>query len=117
MRSSRLGTKCVALMAAALGLGTGFWACSSNDAHTAEQNDSAGSVGLSLQLTPGTTLASVSYAITGPGGFSKSGTIDVSSSTTISSVIGGLPAGNGYSITLSATSTDGVTTCSGTGTF
>ena len=32
-------------------------------------------------------------------------------------MIGGLPAGNGYSITLNATATDGITSCLGSGTF
>src|SRR5262249_14122863 len=42
---------------------------------------------------------------------SKTGTIDVSHSSTVSTTIGGLPAGNGFMITLSGNSTDGATTC------
>ncbi len=59
----------------------------------------------------------MSYTIIGPNGFSKAGTIDVSSSTAISAVIGGLPAGNGYVITLTATGTGGSATCGGSATF
>jgi hypothetical protein len=76
-----------------------------------------GSVGLALQVAPGLTLDEVSYAITGPLGFTTTGSIDVSNSTTVSAVISGLPAGTGYSITLTGTTTDGSTTCSGSATF
>jgi uncharacterized protein YjiK len=76
-----------------------------------------GSIGLSLQLASGATLNSVSYTITGPNGFSRTGTIDVSKSTTIATTIGGLPAGTGFSITLDATATDGATHCGGSGSF
>ena len=62
-------------------------------------------------------LTSVNYTIVGPNSFSKSGTINVASSSAISAVIGGLPAGNGFTITLSATGTDGATTCGGSATF
>jgi acid phosphatase len=76
-----------------------------------------GSIGLALQVAPGTTLSSVSYDITGPQGFTKSGPIDVSNSSTLSATIGGLPAGTGYSISLTGTSTQGGTTCAGNATF
>ena|GEM_PF-1569300 len=76
-----------------------------------------GSAQLALQLANATTLASASYTLVGPRGYAKSGSIDVSKSSTISATIGGLPAGDGYSITISAISTDGSTTCGGGGTF
>ncbi len=89
--------------------------CSERSPSTAN-NDESGSVDLAL-VEGGVTLTSVSYTIVGPNGFSKSGTINVSSSSKVSAVIGGLPAGNGYSITLSAAGTDGTTTCGGSATF
>ena len=76
-----------------------------------------GSIGLSLQLATGATLSSVSYTITGPSSFSRSGTIDTSQSTTIASTIGGIPAGSGFSITLDGTTTDGGTHCAGAASF
>jgi uncharacterized protein YjiK len=75
-------------------------------------NSDVGSIGLALQLSSGATLNSVSYTITGPSSFSRSGTIDTSQSTTVTSVIGNLPAGSGLSITLDGTATDGATHCS-----
>jgi hypothetical protein len=76
----------------------------------------SGSVDVAL-LAGAVTLASVSYTITGPNGFGTSATINVASSSTISTIIGGVPAGNGFTIVLSATGTDGATTCGGSGTF
>ncbi|HVU53324.1 MAG TPA: hypothetical protein VHL80_21715 [Polyangia bacterium] len=73
----------------------------------------AGSVGLAVTLAGGASVGSVSYLVTGPSAFSTSGAFDVSSSDTVSAVIGPLPAGNGYSIALSATSTDGTEPCAG----
>jgi hypothetical protein len=43
--------------------------------------------------------------------------LSVQDSITISFVVGGIPAGNGYSITISGTSTDSTVTCSGSATF
>jgi phospholipase C len=74
-----------------------------------------GSVGIAL-VAGGVTINTVSYTITGPS-FSKSGTIDVSNSSTLATVIGGLPAGSGFSIMLTATGADGQTTCGGSATF
>jgi hypothetical protein len=76
-------------------------------------NDSTGNASFALQIAPGVTVNSASYMITGPGGFSKSGSVDVSHSTTLTVTIGGLPAGSGYHITLNATATDGTTMCLG----
>lgn len=72
---------------------------------------SVGSVALVINGAPPASFNRFAYAITGPT--SKSGSIDVSASSTISAVIGGVAAGTGYALTLSATSTDGQTTCSG----
>jgi hypothetical protein len=79
-------------------------------------NSQSGSVDIAL-LAGGITLTSVRYTITGPSGFATSGTINVASSSTISTIIGGLPAENGFTITLSATGSNGATTCGGSATF
>jgi hypothetical protein len=92
--------------------------CSGPSASPSAANDTeeAGSVSLAL-VDGGVTLTSVSYTIVGPNGFTSSGAINVAASSALSAVIGGLPAGTGYSITLSATGTDGTTTCGGSATF
>jgi len=79
--------------------------------------DAGGALGLSLLVAPGTTLDAVNYVITGPGGFARSGNIDVSHSSTIAATLGGIPGGSGYSIALSATATDALTTCAGSASF
>jgi hypothetical protein len=82
-----------------------------------ESDGSMGEIGLALQLPGGTTIQTASFAITGPRGFSRTGNIDVSASTKLTALIGGIPAGNGYQITLTATTTDGSTSCTGTASF
>ena len=77
----------------------------------------AGTVRAAVQLAPGTTLDTVSYAIGGPGGFARAGNVDVSHSATVSFTVGGIPAGQGYNISISGTASNGTTTCSGSGTF
>lgn len=76
-----------------------------------------GSIGLTLVVAQGTTLASVGYQIAGPNGFSRSGAIDASNASALSTVIGGLPVGDGYSITLSASSLGDGTPCAGSASF
>jgi hypothetical protein len=79
--------------------------------------DSTGTIGARLQIGAGVTLDAVTYVISGPGSFSKTGTVDLTEATGFSFTIGGIPAGNGYTIVLTATSTDGATTCAGSATF
>jgi arylsulfatase B len=80
--------------------------CSS--ASPSEADEQRGSVGVHLDVAPGVTLDSVTYSITG-NGFSKTGSIDVRGAPEISGTIGGIPAGTGYTITLTATATNGAT--------
>jgi arylsulfatase B len=75
-----------------------------------------GLISLSLTAAPGVTLNSVTYTITG-NSFTKTGAIDTSGSPTISGTIGGIPAGTGYTITLTAESVEGHTTFNGSASF
>jgi hypothetical protein len=89
--------------------------------HSAPSNSGAdadfGSVAMALSVGQGVTILSASYSISNPNGFSKTGTVDLSKSTTLTFVIAGLPAGGGYSIELDATASDGTTTCAGSAGF
>jgi hypothetical protein len=76
--------------------------------------DSTGAVGISLTVGSQATLAQVSYTLTGPAAFSKTGTLNVAASTTISGTVGGIPAGDGYTVRLDAVTTDAAIACSGT---
>jgi hypothetical protein len=80
---------------------------------TLKGDDGVGAVKMSLDIAPGITVATVSYSVTGPNNFSKSGTVDVSKSTTISGIISPIPAGSPYNLSLNATATDGTTMCAG----
>ena len=86
-----------------------------------EGTTAEGAIGLALQVTAGIALDSVGYTITSPGGFLKTGVIDVGHSATISAVISGIPAGPGYTISITAATAAAAaaqaTTCAGTGTF
>jgi hypothetical protein len=80
--------------------------------------ENVGSVDLALTLSPGVNVSSVSYEITGNGIAPITGSVNVADpGATISLLISGIPAGMGYTIALSATSTDGGTTCAGSAMF
>src|SRR5690349_17969439 len=92
--------------------------CGNTEPNSGDASSRAtGTVGLELALANGKTLDTVTYTITGPGGFSKTGSIDVSHSSTVSTTIGAIPAGSGYTLSLSGASTDSSTACSGSATF
>jgi calcineurin-like phosphoesterase family protein len=78
---------------------------------------SLGSASVGLALADGTSLSSASYTIVGPAAFTASGVINVGSSTTLTAVVGGLPAGVGYSISIAATTVGGADTCAGSTSF
>ena len=99
----------------ALGATGALEGCSSDPASAGSVEDT-GSLGFNLEVAPGVTLNSVSYTITG-NGFTKTGSIDVSKTSVVSGTIGGIPAGNGYTIDLTATSVDGGLTFTGSAKF
>ena len=115
-----LGT--IATLALAFSYSSFIAGCSSSNdtegpASASGKQESVGSVGLALQLASGATINTATYTITGPNGFAKTGSIDVSQATKLSATIGGLPAGTGFTITLSGSTTDGSTTCGGSASF
>jgi PKD repeat protein len=107
-----------ALFLAAVATGGSFslQGCGKNDQSAPDVDGDLGMVGLALTLSGGTVLNAASYVVTGPAGFNRTGTLDLSHSTTISALIP-LPAGGPYSISLSGTSADGAVTCAGTAAF
>jgi hypothetical protein len=107
--------KKTAFLMLALGV-TGASAVSACSADGVESDGVPGTVGLELTLPSGAILSTVSYVATGPNGFTKTGTVDVSNSTGISVQLS-VPAGGPYTITLNGTTVDGGTTCTGSNTF
>ncbi|MES1173067.1 MAG: metallophosphoesterase [Myxococcales bacterium] len=87
-----------------------------SDQGSASSEDAA-SISLNLDLASGIVVNSASYTIVGPNAFTRSGTLDLSTATSLSGVIGGLPAGSGYTVTVNLTSVDGAVGCSGSAAF
>lgn len=106
------------LVAGALSV-SGIVGCSDHDRipGVIEHDENGGSIGLQLVLPTGQLITTVTYTVTGPGGLTKTGSFDVSNSNKIQGLIGGLPAGKGYTITLRAKTTDGATSCAGSASF
>jgi len=94
-------TKNTILRAILLGGLIGPWAggCATEPVDSA-QPDNQGQINLDVQLAPGIRIDTVAYTITGPAQFSRAGTFGVSNSSTVSAVIGGIPQGAGYQVTL-----------------
>ena len=105
------------LTATALTACTALIACSTDQSPSVRADETLGTAEFALQGAPGVTLNTVSYTIVGPASFAKSGSFDVSQSTRLAALIGPLPAGQGYAITLSANSVDGASSCSGSAQF
>jgi hypothetical protein len=115
----RTGWKMTTLALAFCGATT-FTGCGGRDGTTTAaiaNRDQRGSLSIALVLAGGQNINSVDYNITGPNGFTKSGTIKVSMSNTVMATIGGLPAGSGYQIALTATTVEGATSCAGSAGF
>lgn len=105
------------LCCAALPLGLLLSGC--GDGQEAAQTEPAATATLqgAIEIKPGTKLESLAYTIDGPNSFSKTGSVDVHSSTKPAFIVGGLPPGQGYAITLTGSTPAGATTCSGSATF
>jgi len=74
----------------------------------------AGDLKVELQMSDGTQIDEVAYVVSGNGIAPISGTIQTSSPGATASVeIYGIPAGQDYTVTLTATSVDGQMECSG----
>lgn len=106
--------KAILLAAVTLSVGAVAVNCSHRD--TSDSPGSAvGSVGLAITLPSGATVSTVHYSIkNGSNVEVSSGNINTSDpGATVSLVVGGIAAGPGYTIALSATASDGAA-CAGT---
>lgn len=88
----------------------------SSDKPSSHENSKVGSVGMALTLPDDSEITTVSYTITGPNNYSRTGSVPVGNSTVLTFRIGGIPVGNGYTIALSAQTSFG-NSCAGTATF
>jgi hypothetical protein len=113
MIRTHVGKAAFLFAAAALGASAAMVGCS----HRSSPAEDVGAVTVALTLSPGVTVNTVSYSITGNGITAVTGNIDVTNSAHATALVSGIPAGNGYLLTMNATSTDGKTTCTGTTNF
>ncbi len=101
------------------GISAGAWigGCSTDQVEQGPPAQNLGSVGVDLVIGAGVSINTINYTITGPAGFSRTGSIDVTNSSTVSAIISGLPFGTGYQISLKGTTVDGLGVCTGSATF
>ncbi|HLV67979.1 MAG TPA: hypothetical protein VKY73_19310 [Polyangiaceae bacterium] len=73
-----------------------------------------GSIDLELQIAPGVTIDTIDWTIANEStDFLRSGSVDVQFANVARFQVGGLPPATGYTVTLSALTTDGTLSCSG----
>ncbi|HEY0467728.1 MAG TPA: hypothetical protein VGC79_26185, partial [Polyangiaceae bacterium] len=107
MIENSIRSRYVAFAAVGFALGLAPIACGSGTAAgNGETSESTGSIDLALTASGSLTINSVSYSISHENGFIKTGTIDVTNSTRLAAVIGGIPAGTGYYVSLYAVPVD-----------
>ncbi len=105
------------LLALAAAFGAATTGCGGGNGLETDAAAASGSVGLELELGAGVRLNTIRYEITG-NGFTRSGSIDVSSSDRVRAVIGGIPAGTGYTVRLVADAgANGGVACDGSASF
>ena len=80
------------------------------------KHESVGSVQLAVVTGSSITFQTAGYTITGPAGYMTSGTIGSGAQSNLSILIGQIPAGNGYTVTLSGSTSD-MTSCRGSAPF
>jgi len=114
-RRARFSASMLALLACTAAIPLS--ACSSGADTPTQDSESVGSVGLELQAGS-VTLNTIKYTILGNGFARIDYLLDVSNSTSIQAIIGGIPAGAGYTLTLSGVDAAGSgATCTGETTF
>jgi cysteine-rich repeat protein len=107
-----------ALFLAAATLLAGAVGASCNSKRDTASSHDVGSVSLALRLSSGVNVDKVDYKISGNGITPITGSVTVSDpGATVSILVNGIPAGTGYTVELSAVSTDGKTTCAGSAKF
>lgn len=78
-----------------------------------EANTTTGGIEMDLRVGRSTQLNLLKYTLVGPNGFDGKGSIDISRSLELVGKIANVPAGGPYTLSLTAASTDGNVTCTG----
>ncbi|MEY4578359.1 MAG: hypothetical protein RL701_3062 [Pseudomonadota bacterium] len=116
MKKIGMGKLGMLALASAVVSSAGLGACNKHEG--GEESRALGGVGFKLSLPGGVSIENISYTITGPEGYKKTGLIPVAGSgSTFTAKIDGLPVGTGYTIALEAADLTGQRTCVGTAMF
>jgi len=95
----------------------GALGCSSESGSTGASSsggeEQAGTATMDLRIGRTTQINKVNFTLTGPGGFSRTGSIDVSHDREAEGSIPNVPVGSPYTLSVNASSTDGNVTCTG----
>jgi hypothetical protein len=98
------------------GVAVGMWGLAAGC--STEPDPAMGGLTLDLDIAPGVAIDTVSWTIGNAAtGYARTGSVDVRSSDTLAFQVGGIPAGSGYTISLSAMSVDGALRCAGSAQF
>jgi hypothetical protein len=85
--------------------------CSGGERARGADPQATGVVGMQLTVPGGVQLATLSYTVAGPGTYS--GTVDLRGASAIAVALADVAPGSGYTLTETATTADGLVTCSG----
>jgi hypothetical protein len=111
-RAGRGYVAMLALLGSSTALAVGGCGAGASSSTAAENGEQVGSISLQLQVG-GVNLTKVQYTILGNGFAQIDYILDVTNSTTLEALIGGIPAGAGYTLTLSAVDANSGAVCSG----
>ena len=100
----------------AVGLAMSVALCAACSTSGSQNAPATGMVSAALTLPDGASIDALEYEITGNGVTPITGTINVANSTTANFQLGGIAAGTGYTLSISATTSD-AQSCAGSGPF
>ena len=107
MKMARHISLLLALVTIAVSMG-----CSSEPSPALDE-PGGGAISMDLKLGRTTQIHTLNYTISGPNGFTAQGSLNVARTSEILATVPDVPAGGPYTLSLSADSTDGNVTCTG----
>src|SRR5262249_17440747 len=95
------------------GMGCSSEAGSAEPSPSSGGEEQGGSATMELRIGRTTQINKVNFTLTGPNGFSRTGSIDVKNDREAQGSIPNVPVGMPYTLSVNASSTDGNVTCTG----
>ena len=87
--------------------------CGEIDDEAPPLDEDTGTIGLSVVVGPNATLYSATYTLTGPNAYSRSVMVSIGDTNRLATLIGSIPPGDGYVVSVSGVANDGVSMCTG----